>query len=62
MMAVVRVESGTATETVRGGVKLTVWMRPQRFVPLFAQAFDDLWNDRVAALRAARKEPSNGRG
>jgi len=60
MMAVVRVESGTATEPVDGGVKLTVWMRPQRFAPLFAQAFEDLWNDRVAALKAARTGASNG--
>jgi len=61
MMAVVRVESGTATETVDGGVKLTVWMRPQRFAPLFAQTFEEFWNDRVAALEAARKEASDGR-
>lgn len=61
MMSVVRVESGTAAERVGGGVKLTVWMRPQRFVPLFAQDFEDLWNDRVAALEAARKETFSGR-
>ena len=61
MMAVVRVESGAAAETVDGGVKLTVWMKPQRFAPLFTQAFEDFWNERVAAFEAARKDDSVGR-
>lgn len=56
MMAVVRVESGSTLERVPEGVKLTVWLRPQRFAPLFAPAFEELWKARSARFEAAAKE------
>ena len=43
MVAVVPVETVVAREKVAGGMRLTVVMRPRKFAPLFAPAFEDLW-------------------
>ena len=53
MVAVVRVDSGVRLEQADGGVRLTVWMRPYRFAPLFAPSFEALWHERRATLEAA---------
>lgn len=51
MLAVVRVESAVVREPDANGTKLTVVMRPYRFAPLFAPAFEDLWERSAASLR-----------
>lgn len=60
-LALVRVESGAMAEAAPEGVKLTVWMRPQRFAPLFAPAFERFWKNRSAVLEAALKRSASER-
>jgi hypothetical protein len=57
MYGVVRVESGARWEPTAGGVRLTVAMRPQRFVPLYAARFEQL----VAESRAEVVAHAEGR-
>jgi hypothetical protein len=51
MATVVRLESAVLREAVGDGVRLVVLMRPHRFVPLYAPAFEALWEKSVADVR-----------
>jgi len=57
MATVVRLESAVLCESAGDGVRLTVLMRPHRFAPLYAPAFEALWEKSAADLRGpSRKE------
>ena len=56
MVMVIPVETVIVREKVAEGVRLTVAMRPRKFAPLFAPAFEDLWRRSCEGLEVVEPE------
>ncbi len=56
MVAVIPVETVVVREKAGAGMRLIVAMRPRKFAPLFAPAFEDLWRRSSAGLEPVEME------